>query len=170
MIKKTVSMLYALLAIIQGQTNMSTPGGESILVTFFSEPEGAEVYVSDTFLGNAPVEVRINSNTKTHYKLLIPSLSLEKSGVLFTDRDSHRHIIFGGTDWSATPFAIDEEPPWVQLVIEERRRKYESLDDYTKALLDCGRLVWSGASIHRPPTLLGHEEPPNDCPSREDFE
>ena len=61
-------------------------------------------------------------------------------------------------------------PAWVKEMEAERARKYASLDDYTKAMVDCGHLRWVGADLARPSSISGLYEKPKDCPAPEDFE
>lgn len=70
--KKLVAVLAGLLlAVGLAQMDLSTPGGESVVVSFTSDPPGAEVYVADTFIGTTPTSVRINRGRRTPYRVLV---------------------------------------------------------------------------------------------------
>ena len=75
MTKLTMQKVLCLVTLFAGfalaQMDLSTPNGDSVLVTFESDPMGAEVYVADTFIGRTPTSVRINRDTPTRYKVLI---------------------------------------------------------------------------------------------------
>ena len=69
--------IFSLLVLVSGltfaQMDLSTPGGESVLLNFTSSPPGAEVYVANTFIGKTPTSVRVNPNVDTRYLVRAPS-------------------------------------------------------------------------------------------------
>ena len=70
------------------QTDLSTPDGRSVLATFTTNPPGAEVYVSDTYIGISPATVRLNADTPTPYTIEPPDerhRSYSSTVVLGTD-------------------------------------------------------------------------------------
>jgi hypothetical protein len=91
---KFILMLFIfLLTICFAQTDLSTPGGQSVLITFTSEPVGAEIYVSDTFVGYTPISVRINANISTGYKAIIQQSAYEPyAAIIKTGQDSTINI------------------------------------------------------------------------------
>ena len=62
-------ILILLLSAAAAQTDLSTPGGQSVLATFTTEPPGAEVYVSGSYVGTSPVTARLNADTPTPYMI-----------------------------------------------------------------------------------------------------
>ena len=69
--KKILGLIALLVGFSIAQMDLSTPGGQSVLVTFESDPLGAEVYVADTFIGRTPTSVYINADTPTRYKVML---------------------------------------------------------------------------------------------------
>lgn len=69
--KYFLPFLICVLSLSVAQVDLSTPGGKSVYVSISSEPDSAEIYISDTFVGRAPLIVKINASTPTNFKALI---------------------------------------------------------------------------------------------------
>lgn len=72
--RKVVILLFCVLSfsIAQGIINLSTTDEQSVLVHFVSAPEGAELYINDTFVGRTPMFVRLDAYAKVSYRLRVP--------------------------------------------------------------------------------------------------
>ena len=120
--KKVLCLMTLFAGFALAQMDLSTPNGDSVLVTFESDPMGAEVYVADTFVGTTPTSVRINRDTPTKYRVLIQEsdYGIHEGYVEATeDRTVNAYLPRGGTrevtparpTLTAPPVPADVTPP-----------------------------------------------------------
>lgn len=115
---KHILLFLVFLSFAFAQVDLSTPGGEFVYVSITSEPIGAEIYISDTFVGNAPVIVKINAATPTTFKALIQGSEYQvySSTLTFNDHDTI-HI----------PLARVEAQPDIDSQLKEASEPYTTL-------------------------------------------